>query len=52
MKMNKQNKYNYRMHAIIIIILIKVIYIYIYKLSPMKCLYGPKWVPNELSVLK
>ena len=31
MKMNKQNKYNYRMHAIIMIILIKVIYIYIYK---------------------
>ena len=55
MKMNKQNKYNYRIHAIIIIIIIiiiKVIYIYIYKLSPMKCLNSPTWVPNELSVLK
>ena len=28
--MNKQNIYNYRMHAIIIMIIIKVIYIYIY----------------------
>ena len=36
MKMNKQNIYNYRMHAIIIIIIIiKVIYIYIYiKVKP------------------
>ena len=50
--MNKHNKYNYRIHAIIIIIIIKVIYIYIYKLSPMKCLNSPTWVPNELSVLK
>ena len=35
MKMNKQNIYNYRMHAIMIIILIKVIYIYMYiKIKP------------------
>ena len=33
--MNKQNKYNYRMHAVIIIILIKVIYICMYiKIKP------------------
>lgn len=42
--MNKQNKCNYRMHAIIIKILYK-------KLSLMECLNGPTWVPNELSVL-
>ena len=39
MKINKQNIYNYRMHAIIIIIIIitiiKVIYIYMYiKIKP------------------
>ena len=32
--MNKQNKYNYRMHAIMMKRLLK-------KLSPMKCLSGP-----------
>ena len=52
MKMNKQNKYNYRMHAIIIIIIIIIRVIYTKKLSLMKCLNRPKWVPNELSVLK
>ena len=43
--MNKQNKCNYRIHAKIIKRLYK-------KLSLMKRLNGPTWVPNELSVLK